>query len=1196
MSSNKIEEYIQGTYVPFFSLLSDHVKSKEIKEKAQISFQNIIALFEKQEPISIYINRQEGPLIDIDYVNSNYLRYNDRTGLVDVNIKQLDIKEYYCPICGEKIETGSPFNFDKIYNTDLNNNPYFKKFIIDNKVVFNYINCKHCIDNITENFRKNGKPLVNTNLLNIYKQIAKYLNFSYDEKNNEDKRVLFPVDRLLFRDKNHQPLYLNLFNLGDLAYSSFYYFIKEYNENNKENVIDEEMFDYHIVRIFTKKSHNIFDENDKRYEIYRLFEKEAGRIAYEIVEENDFLKLQLEDFKFKVDYDKWNKDDVSRVECLKDCENCSKILSFESKEQLYEYVNKRATEETCQAKQFLIKEEEIIETKEEGNDENTMIENKEESIEENREKEEKEQQSTENMINPVFNDDEDEDENEAEDIPYDSIQDISDEVEDSTSQDEVIELSFEVDEADSIEGDSISDDDNQEEDIKEEYDFSDGENIQEFYEKKNEEPPAKIDENLVYDEVKEDTGKFIADALEKNNDVFDDWEDDEESFDNVVKQIVTQENEDVPIENYGELMNTHLKHLIIRYFYPSEDDIRTIANYISTNEKKNIDDISLNDILNQYADFKAEDLYKKVTLIGKEVLNAYPGITFEKLNNYVFELKTSREREKVDREEKERGRTIAAADVVDIDREQDYNIFGTEEVDENMEYLKKSREKQAASDMKRENNNKFHPEIVFHTPDDKSDEIPFIREDSLIDEFNQSVFKPVFDNAMKFAEYKCGKMVVTINRYTNFIPIVDFVDIGIRFVCINTEDSVNRTFTLNPVKTSYSLHFPNSKFRNDYSLNILYSNECKTRPMQVARHIYKLIGYSKLSDKRVVQLNGGKYPLAYTSESNAMIDFEKYHSIFADNGRVRMGQVTIIAFVEQDRQSVMYQRREQARNQIHGYSTNSLKDLLDNSEMYYVASAHYIFNKLWNTRIENGKEITEPYILYRITQYTENMYCVVSDGLPAIVSAILKEHDKNYANQNIPCSIVFEYDMTQLLSPSIRIILTNSTGIFETDNTSVGQTPIATVTSYVISEPRFKQPPTDNRNDNCRVDSRMFTSNENTFKNFLIGKIRPETDVTDRKSILLSLGYVPYPEPRPFNYQVTNYALDELEKSSLFNQMFEIELDKLNSINNQNNYDKVMGDVMINKLMAQYQNNDESVNMVARVLNCVYTIFQSFRK
>ena len=124
----------------------------------------------------------------------------------------------------------------------------------------------------------------------------------------------------------------------------------------------------------------------------------------------------------------------------------------------------------------------------------------------------------------------------------------------------------------------------------------------------------------------------------------------------------------------------------------------------------------------------------------------------------------------------------------------------------------------------------------------------------------------------------------------------------------------------------------------------------------------------------------------------------------------------------------------------------------------------------------------------------------------------------------------------------------------------------------------------------------MFTSNAETFKKFLMGKIRPDLDVTDRRSILLSLGYVPYPEPRPFNYQITNYALSELERSTLFNQMFEIELDKLNSIDNQSNYQKVANELMINKFMMQYQNQDENVGLFAQILNSVANIFGSLGK
>lgn len=1133
MNYNEMES-IEGTYVPVFSLLTDYyIKNKEIKEKAKISFQNIIALFEEQEPISVYINRQEGPLIDIDVLNSEYLTCNEN-GTLNVDIEKLNIDNYYCPICGNKIETGKPFNFNKVYQTKLEENEYFKKFIIDNKVSFNYINCKHCIDNITENFRKNGKPLVNSYLLDVYKKLAGYLNFKYDEEINKDKRILFPVDRVLLRDVNNQPLYLNLFNLGDLAYSSFFYFLKEYNETNEDKIPDD-LFDYHVSRIFTKKSHNMFDKDDERYKIYRLFENDASKIVQEIIEDNDFVKLQLKDFKFDVDYDKWVNDDVSEVICLKECENCSKRLCFESKEQMYEYVNKRASEETCLAKQFLIKdevktEEKVEETDNKDEEDETVSEEIKSTesvqIEENKESD----------IPPVFDDAEEDDEESGE---------FSDTLEDY----EVKLTEFK-------------------EDCENHYSDEDEESEEDGQERDNDE----------------------------NTHVLEEDEEETEAFSNVIKEIVSEENKSVQIDNYDELLGMHLKHLIIRYFYPSEDDIRNIANYISTNDKKPIESINLNDILNVYADFKAEDLFNKTNLMGKEILNSYPGITIEKLKDFIFDLRTSRDREKLEKEELEKARSIAQADVVGIDREENYNIFGSQEVDENMDYLKKLRDKEEVSNMKKKNENKFAPNIIFHTPDDKSDTIPFIREDSLVEEFNQSVFKPVFDNAMKYAEYKCGKMVVSINRFTNFIPIVDFVDIGIRFVCIDTEDSVNRTFTLNPVKTSFSLHFPNSQFRSNYSLNIVYSNECRTRPMQVARHIYKLIGYGKLSEKRVVQLNNGKYPLAYTTEINAMVDFEKYHSIFADNGRVRMGQVTIIAFVEQDKDSIMYQRREQARNQVYGYSFNSLKELLDTSEMYYVASAHYVFNKLWNTRIVNGKEVSEPYILYRITQYTENMYCVVSDGLPAVVSAIIKEHDKNYANQNIPCSIIFEYDMTQLNSPSIRYLLSDNAGIFEVDNTSMGQSEVATVTSYVISENRFKQPPTENRNDNCRVDSRMFLSNAETFKKFLMGKIRADVDVSDRKSILLSLGYVPYPEPRPFNYQITNYALDELERSAMFNQMFEIELDKLNSTDNQSNYQRVMNELMVNKFMAQYQNIDENAGTFAQVLNSVYNIFKSFKK
>lgn len=1147
-------ESIEGTYVPMFSLLTDYyIKDKEIKEKTEISFQNIIALFEKQEPISVYIERQEGPLIDIDALNSEHLTCNE-DGNISVDIKKLDIHDYYCPICGEKIENGHPFNFHKVFETKLEENPYFKKFIIDNKVSFNYIDCKHCIDNITENFRKNGKPLVNSYLKDIYIKLGNHLKLKFDTEINKDKRILFPVDRVLFRDINDQPLYLNLFNIGDLAYSSFYYFFKEYNENN-ENKIPDELFEYHVNRIFTAKSYNPFDENDERYQIYRSFEEKANDTVQEIIEENDFIKLQLEDFKFQIDPQKWADNDVSDVVCLKDCVNCSKRLSFESKEQLYEYVNKRVSEETCLAKQFLKSEEEEEDEEDDGD---TSVETRETVI-----KDEKEVETVKDTeIPPVF-DDEDEEE-EAADIIIEDNEEKTSVIEDDNK--EIIEKSEENKEAEELKLET---------------------KIKQQQEEEKEE------------EKSEEESKEEQEIELNENHVFDDEPDEEEDFRDMVKEIVQDENKDVevPIENYDELLDMHIKHLIIRYFYPSEDDIRNIANYISTNQNKPLESINLNDILNVYADFKAEDLYNKVSLMGKEILNSYPGITIEKLKDFIFDLRTTREKEKLEKQELDKARSVVGADVVSIDREENYNIFGTQEVDENMDYLQKIKEKEAAAAMKKQNDTKFAPNIVFHTPDDKSDTIPFIREDSLVEEFNQSVFKPVFDNAMKYAEYKCGKMVVSINRFTNFIPIVDFIDLGIRFVCIDTEDSVNRTFTLNPVKTSFALNFPNNKYRSNYSLNVIYSNECRTRPMQVARHIYKLIGYGKLSEKRVVQLNNGRYPLAYSSEINAMVDFEKYHSIFADNGRVRMGQVTIIAFVEQDRQSVMYQRREMARNQVYGYTSNNLKDLLDNSEMYYVASAHYVFNKLWNTRIENGKEVAEPYILYRITQYTENMYCVVSDGLPAVVSAILKEHDKNYANQNIPCSIIFEYDMTQINSPSVRCLISENAGIFEIDNTSMGQSETATVTSYVISESRFRQPPTDNRNDNCRVDSRMFLSNADTFKKFLMGKIRADIDVTDRKSILLSLGYVPYPEPRPFNYQITNYALDELERSTLHNQMFEIELDKLNSLDNQNNYQKVMNDLMVNKFMMQYQQNtDENVGLFAQVLNSVVNIFSSLKK
>lgn len=1224
---NDREQNEQIEYIVSVNDILDGCKDEyPINKKLEIFFKNVIVSFQKKcDPITNFLNRKEGALLPLSSIvdsDENGISEDEEGNLI-VNPEVFEYNKAYCPICGSPLKI--PFNFIEFYSKNENDSNYFKKKEIrlqneelldsDNPPIiqFLYLSCDNCCESIRMNYNKYGKPLKNSYLYLLYQKMSTYLGLEIDKEMNEasKSRIIYPTDRMYFRSKANQDsiFYFNLFNLTDYGIYKFEEYFKSLGKT------EEEISNGRMI-VFTEKSINLFD--DTKMSEYRDFEKWLKTEIEKDLNSYDFHLMQLKDFKYELE----SKEDFEqginiRVKCTKECENCSKILTIPNKTILYISIPERKSFETCTVKIFQTKDNEV--------------KNEEKEIE---------------LKN-----------NEVEEIPIE----VENESTESLSDEKITERFNEIEEQITNEINTSCDDNTEEDSNKEEIQLENTnseeiENNEPIFDETlpTYSPPLNIDTEIVNNDIEkidfadEDEDNEIEIEIGNhenhidlnineetiNNDgkidcINEDDEDDNEDIVLTIEETIEQENKHL-LDDIEEKKNSvSIRQALLSTFPPQENDLIRVESILSnTSSDMNLKNSKekFNLILNKYVDIIAEEMYSIVQQEGISILNKYPLIDYYKLKELVYDIKIEREKFQILEQNKNASKAAEKSSVQLVSER--YNPNDEIEPDDHNKYLAKITEKQKKSELKVKD--KCDSKFVFRTRDVKQS-VPFVIHRTLQNEFERSVFKVIFENVLKMEGYKAGNPVITIEQAANFEIIVDFPDVGVRFVCINTEDTRYKTFIYNPTLLSRKIRFPNEKFKTNYSLNFLYSNECITQPEPVTWAIFKIVNRNFYEKQYTVNLSSCSYPIAYSTESIPLSEVESNYSIFKGIGRVKDGGITLCVFDEEsDPNSDFAKRQKLAEKAAKGFLTRSdaIHELLERFNCYYVLSIHYTKDQEWqlaegytcrcgattqgypdsqkicpncNTYLQPG-QIKIPYISYVITQYTEINHCLIEDGLPIMIMALMKEHYKLCMKDqtNYSYRIIFEYDPTALVTPAVRSVIQNGlrNGILAYDEASLGQRMEDVNQAWVISDPRFKKNIDGLFDDRARIDRRFFEVSTNTFRQVLGNKIRPDEDVRNKESVLMKVGYESYAEPRPWRYVVTEYGLDLLERNPIFNALFEIEINK---INQENDFDNI-SNTITEMLSAQYllrnnQNIDPNIMRLfdsgSRILNSITNMFKS---
>lgn len=1158
-----------------FDILSS--SSIPIEKKREILFKNIIVSFRNQDPLTNFINSDEGPIINMSKLTKNKEilgLVENENGELEGNIESFIIKKTYCPICGG--ELNHEFTIGNFYQEEVDKSTFFNKKIIYSKnpnnyykqTSFNYIDCPKCLKNISINFDKFGKPLRNDYLYDLYLRIGKYLGLELDDDMNKkyQSRCLFPVDRLYYKLKD-KLFYFNLFNLCDYSRDKF----KEFCKNNLN--YSDELIDDSKMKVFTKLSENIFDPDSCKD--YRDFEEWIIKESEKDFLSQDFYNISMNKFDYKIIE---NTENGIKTQCLNNCEGCNKVLLFPSEKELFGCILLRKNFDECEAKKFLLKEEK-------ENENMILSPEEEDKINEN----DSNSGIPENQISEV---------SQSENFSTESINEENAEeiLNESEPIDEIEEsLPGEVEEnpigvmIDENKNEIHTQENNNSEKNKEEIGQTDDKFLQmdvgtesetsdkfdeEEREQKNDVVTEETQENEIYD-LESNISQSISNEVVNEEEIIGNFDKMEADDKEIIEQMTLETENSNYIRDETEFKDENLKtkqkviEAIMSVDDPQpEDFVKTYHSWTSSmdpesQQKFNSVEINVKMMkgMELWFQYRAQDIQKEIELSGKEYLNRYPLLKYEDLRDYLFdiameEIKSAPYYQEKKKEEKP---YLESSDPYDHSK----NLDDEDPINKSNAFKRQIEEKSERTYQK--SKDKCNVKTLFRVNDAKRTN-PFVMRETLKDRYDNSVFKVVFDLVTKMEGYKAGSPIVTIDKYSLFTPVVDFPEVGVRFLCINTADTRYFTFQEPPMKLINRIPFPNEKFRNNHSINFIYSNECITRPKQVAHSIFKIVNRRFFPNDLIVRLNGRNYPLAYTIEKQAMIAMEEDYSIFSGLGRAKNSQVTIVAFVENEENNNDYAIKErmaksiQNKGFLHNSYAGSFQNLLDTHDMAYILSAHYLEDKEW--QLVNGKE--EPYMHYTITQYTENTSCIIEDGLPVIVAAIIKEHYRKYPGTAY--CITYEYDKTALVSPSVRKLIQSTNGIFTLDPTSYNQSITDTVTNWVISESRFQKSskPVDDR---ARQDYRMFTAAESTLRAFLGNKIRPDENLSNVEKVLLSAGYFSYPEPKTQNFEITRYGLELVENSPLFYYMFPIELAKLGQENAFDSYNKAYQEILTAKFM-----------------------------
>ena len=444
---------------------------------------------------------------------------------------------------------------------------------------------------------------------------------------------------------------------------------------------------------------------------------------------------------------------------------------------------------------------------------------------------------------------------------------------------------------------------------------------------------------------------------------------------------------------------------------------------------------------------------------------------------------------------------------------------------------------------------------VFNITDSEDEENCSIFADkrTLDKDFYESEFYSIHNEVMasdRFADMSKITSKITINEETSYIPIIDYSS-GIRVVCIDTNDTDQ--YRLNPLFISRKVPFRfQTNRRTPVKVRVLYSDDCKNRPMAVICSLKKLVGYEYIKPRYKIKLNRN-YVIAYTTELRWVEMFEKgdpdshkpesspYYTSKPAN--MAIGVIVLDAKSEKDRRAI---RRHQIERDIGRYEPASA----DNYNIEFVLSARIIRNdlKLRNPTLPKN----ERYVEYIITQYTEANPVIILDGLQVILACIIREHKANYS-LGTPYAISLEYDRDSLMSPAVIAMLDERDGL----EPAYGSRP-----NNVDIESQFILPPSRLKlsgvfdHEKGRLDKKFF--NAAGIQRRYPRELWNNYDLTTRDGriqFVRSRGFEEFFHIKPVMFDVMPYALNMIETSDMIQDITKVSIDMLadrNSTDSEN--------------------------------------------
>ena len=444
---------------------------------------------------------------------------------------------------------------------------------------------------------------------------------------------------------------------------------------------------------------------------------------------------------------------------------------------------------------------------------------------------------------------------------------------------------------------------------------------------------------------------------------------------------------------------------------------------------------------------------------------------------------------------------------------------------------------------------------VFNITDSEDEENCSIFADkrTLDKDFYESEFYSIHNEVMasdRFADMSKITSKITINEETSYIPIIDYSS-GIRVICIDTNDTDQ--YRLNPLFISRKVPFRfQTNRRTPVKVRVLYSDDCKNRPMAVICSLKKLVGYEYIKPRYKIKLNRN-YVIAYTTELRWVEMFEKgdpdshkpesspYYTSKPAN--MAIGVIVLDAKSEKDRRAI---RRHQIERDIGRYEPASA----DNYNIEFVLSARIIRNdlKLRNPTLPKN----ERYVEYIITQYTEANPVIILDGLQVILACIIREHKANYS-LGTPYAISLEYDRDSLMSPAVIAMLDERDGL----EPAYGSRP-----NNVDIESQFILPPSRLKlsgvfdHEKGRLDKKFF--NAAGIQRRYPRELWNNYDLTTRDGriqFVRSRGFEEFFHIKPVMFDVMPYALNMIETSDMIQDITKVSIDMLadrNSTDSEN--------------------------------------------